>query len=332
MKKLFLLVLFTGLSLNAMDSPQVQQPKHALVTLDQLLPQDIWEHIARFLPANKQFLNELIRHFDFGPEIYNKIAKAFAQTLEFYPHAHEVDSLVNSKFKTTHAQNLHGHILHNKMKRALMEYVRTHDYAYFKDIINTDKQNIIPLHTINANQAQFITTFNNDLLLPSRQLLNDTIQAQQARAALSRKELKELRAKVNEYIFLTKRCLTLVNNTHNSLKNAARYRKAAKLTIYIPIVILLWNILFGFEQTFLFDAGTWPNNGANIQVHIEIPSSFVALCSSFLIPLFFVCRVIKSDHNVRNQGTSLLIIGYLKGVLAYFTAAQIRVDQELATR
>lgn len=213
MKKIFVFLLFTSLSLNAMDNSQSQQPQQALLTLDERLPKDVWECIANFLPVSHMFIKELIKHFNFNNQaIYNKIAKEYADSLDFYPKSEEVNSLVAHHFKTSKNASR----LSENMKQALSRYVLKHNYGHLKELVISGV-----LHSDQQAFANLMVNILNECISATLDYdLRDTSPANIQRLSnLKRSELILLDKSLHTTLKLVGHCLELCKVLQQSIRS-----------------------------------------------------------------------------------------------------------------
>lgn len=162
MKKLFALALFTGLSLNAMDDAQLQQPQEAPKSLTQLLPKDILSYIAQFLPGNNKFLNEISRHIELSPDSYDNTVRAYANTLDYFIMPEFINDIIKKDFNTSSESTLSSSVFKEKFREAFTRYTKNErNYKLIKNVrVNIDLLTILISLPLKVKLAAFGGNFS----------------------------------------------------------------------------------------------------------------------------------------------------------------------------
>jgi hypothetical protein len=99
-------------------------------SLEKMLPKDMWYCIAEYLSGDDAFLNrELVRHFSFNDDVYDKIVKSYLEKkCSFYPAPDEIAKMIEDNFTTAHGNSN----LQENIRNAFEHFIEEHPYSKFQ--------------------------------------------------------------------------------------------------------------------------------------------------------------------------------------------------------
>lgn len=319
---LFFVLLILQVSLHGMGDA-TRSPRN----LEELLPKDLWVAVAALLPGDSVFLNELSRRFILAPQSYQKIAHAFAQSLDFYPKVGEIDTLLATNFSLVKNNTISRAAFQEHMRQALLSYIACHNYGYLKDLLDADTQKNLAIgNRIIAHDYQQLALTQElykNYITPYASILDDGAQPTQVITTLTKHELKHLHATMHEYTFLVKRCLKLLRNAQTIYSHKANATKLTSIQFIIGGGLLLFTLAYMFKYL-------GNNNPPYLRLYSIATSGSMACFLGTNVTGYY--SIIKEKQLKRDYSSSVVLVSFLYMLLKRLTNVNQIIAIELTNR
>ncbi len=285
-----------GMHIQGMDTQQVTPLSQKPVS-EEMLPQDVWEHILSFLPEDNKFLHQWTRTHQVSQATIDRIINKYLKS-HFVPQ-HEIPQAINNHFSAFHGTPEQKQEFNTKVKKAFACYTQrdSQRFSNFNDCLtgnstilaNTDIYSGAPAYgsCINLNYSDLVQQ------IKSLQVLGNLTSVKEA----LRKDLEFIR-KSKSFAYTNSKKLKRYASVSSVVPNAATY---------IPQHI---NALARYRKPMLYATGLFVASSIIVR-GLGYKNGMISLKSVFLTPDWTLYKYLSGNLQLAARINVSLQLAYI---------------------